>query len=381
MQNHETAVPPAAMNLAGIDLLRFASALAVLFWHYQHFSFVGAAPFQFDHREEPFYSALSLFYHYGKFGVQVFWSISGFIFFWKYGEAVVAGRIGAGRFALLRFSRLYPLHLLTLLLVALGQALFRASHPAYFVYQDNSLPSFFLQLGVIGHWFYPLLSSASFNGPIWSVSLELLAYLLFFVLGRRIGLGASATLATVALAGAGFYATGLPAFECLLYFYLGGVVWLAARRAALWSRRRRQIVNGALALLFLGACAAMRPGWVAADHAVVALVPLLVYVFLQGVQPLHRGVRRCFNELGNLTYASYLLHFPLQLYIALACGWLGREVPWRSPWLFLGFVTATLVLSYVCYHHLERPLQDWIRRRWGVPAGVPARLGGNAAPV
>ncbi|RSZ55969.1 acyltransferase [Massilia atriviolacea] len=381
MHAHDTAPPPAAMNLAGIDLLRFASALAVLFWHYQHFSFVGAVPFEFDNREEPFYGALSMFYHYGKFGVQVFWSISGFIFFWKYGEAIAAGRIQAGRFALLRFSRLYPLHLLTLLLVALGQLLFRASHPAYFVYQDNSLASFFLQLGVIGHWFYPLLSSVSFNGPIWSVALELLAYLLFFLLSRRIGVGARATLATVALLALGHYGTGLPAFECLLFFYLGGVVWLAARRAALWSRRRRQIVNGAVALLFLATCAAVRLRLVWADHVVVPMVPLLVYVFLQGVQPVSARLRRVFGELGNLTYASYLLHFPLQLYIALACGWLGREVPWRSPWLFIGFVTATMLLSYWCYRHVERPLQDWIRGRWGAPAGLTKPLGGSAAPV
>lgn len=364
------------MNLAGIDLLRFASALAVLFWHYQHFSFVGAVPFEFDNRDEPFYAALSMFYHYGKFGVQVFWSISGFIFFWKYGAAVAAGHVKAGRFALLRFSRLYPLHLLTLLLVALGQTLFRASNPAYFVYQDNSLPSFFLQLGVIGHWFYPLLNSASFNGPIWSVSVELLAYLLFFVLGRRIGVGAGATLATAALAGMAYAATSLPAFECLLYFYLGGVVWLAATRAALWRRRRRRIVNGALLLLLLAACAAVRLRWVAADHVAVPLVPLLVYVFMHTVQPAGARIRHVFAELGNLTYASYLLHFPLQLYIALMYGWMGRAVPWRSPWLFLGFVSVTMLLSYWCYRHVERPLQGWIRRGWAAPAP-----GASAAPV
>lgn len=381
MHTRDTAFPPSIQNLAGIDLLRFASALAVLFWHYQHFSFVGAVPFQFDNREEPFYGALSMFYHYGKFGVQVFWSISGFIFFWKYGEALAAGQVAPGRFALLRFSRLYPLHLLTLLLVALGQALFIASHPDYFVYQDNSLPSFFLQLGLIAHWFSPLLSSISFNGPIWSVSLELLAYVVFFFLSRRIGVGPRATLATVALLALGHYGSGLPAFECLLFFYLGGVVWLAAQRTRHWSRRRHCLVSGALALVFVGACVSVRLGLVWADHLVVPMVPVLVYVFLQGVQPVNECVRRVFGELGNLTYASYLLHFPLQLYIAVVCSWLGREVPWRSPWLFLGFVTGTMVLSYYCYRHVERPLQDWIRRRWGASVSGSAALGSNTASV
>src|SRR5687768_1842593 len=74
-------------KLLGLELLRFASALAVLFFHYRHFAqLAGTAPVA--RTEVPLYSLLWPLYEYGQFGVQIFWGISGYIFFWKYGAAI-----------------------------------------------------------------------------------------------------------------------------------------------------------------------------------------------------------------------------------------------------------------------------------------------------
>lgn len=71
---------------------------------------------------QPFYALLKPFSEYGWYGVQAFWSISGFIFFWRYRDSVALGQVGGWRFFVLRFSRLYPLHLATLLPAAFLQA-------------------------------------------------------------------------------------------------------------------------------------------------------------------------------------------------------------------------------------------------------------------
>src|SRR5262245_41076944 len=85
-------------KLLGIELLRFLSAVAVLIFHYQHLFFVGASQVDFDRTQQPFYRFLSLFYSYGFHGVQVFWCISGFIFFWKYGATVAQRKVDGRSF-------------------------------------------------------------------------------------------------------------------------------------------------------------------------------------------------------------------------------------------------------------------------------------------
>jgi peptidoglycan/LPS O-acetylase OafA/YrhL len=372
-----TAAAPAGPSLLGIELLRFVCACAVLLWHYQHFAYVAYHAQQFDPLRQPFYGALSFFYRYGLYGVQVFWCISGFIFFWKYGAPVAAHRIGAGRFFLLRFSRLYPLHLATLLLVALLQALYFAAHQYYFVYRDHSLASFALQLGLASHWLYPL-TGFSFNGPIWSVSLEVLAYLCFFMLARVAGAGARVTLGALLAAGLAWRYCDWPALECLLYFYLGGALALGYQAVSGWSALARRRLNLGLAALLALVCGApyLRP--VPGTTVLLLATPLAIWLLLQTVHVRHAGLARLLGGLGNLTYGSYLLHFPLQVGIALACGALGRTVPWDAPALWLGFMGGALLLAHLSQRYFERPLQQALRRRYGTveqPLVIPAQAG------
>ena len=59
--------------------------------------------------------------------------------------------VGAWRFLIRRFSRLYALHLATLLLVAALQAGYAAQHDGQtFVYGNNDVPHFLLQLAYAG---------------------------------------------------------------------------------------------------------------------------------------------------------------------------------------------------------------------------------------
>jgi peptidoglycan/LPS O-acetylase OafA/YrhL len=358
-------------TLAGIELLRFVCACAVLLWHYQHFSYIAHQAHDFDPTRQPFYAALSFLYRYGLYGVQVFWCISGFIFFWKYGAAIAARRIGPGRFFLLRWSRLYPLHLATLLLVALLQALYFAGHQYYFVYRDNSLSSFALQLGLASHWLYPL-TGFSFNGPIWSVSLEVLAYLCFFALARFAGAGARVTLAALLAAGLAWRYCDWPLLECLLYFYLGGALALGYQAVAGWPPAARRGLHGALAALLALVCAAswLRP--VPGTTVLLLATPLVIWLLLHAVRPRGAGVSRWLGGLGNLTYGSYLLHFPLQIGVGLLCGALGVTVPWYSRAFWLGFMAAVLLLAWASHRYFELPMQQALRRRLGAVAVSPA---------
>jgi peptidoglycan/LPS O-acetylase OafA/YrhL len=64
-------------------------------------------------------------YEAGECGVWIFWCISGFIFSWKYRDTISGRSVGGRTFFVFRLSRLYPLHLVTL--VPLYDDLFFAS--------------------------------------------------------------------------------------------------------------------------------------------------------------------------------------------------------------------------------------------------------------
>jgi peptidoglycan/LPS O-acetylase OafA/YrhL len=97
-----------------------------------------------------------------------------------YADKISRGKIGSRSFFTLRFSRLYPLHFVTLLLVLFLQHLLFNMTGEYLIYKHNDTYHFILNIFFMQSW--GLESGESFNSPSWSVSVEVLLYILFFIL-------------------------------------------------------------------------------------------------------------------------------------------------------------------------------------------------------
>lgn len=366
-------------SMLGLELLRFLSAVAVIIWHYQHFFMVGPAleP-SFSRDVQPLYPLISFFYNQGHHAVEMFWLISGYIFFWKYHQMVHERRVGGWAFFVMRFSRLYPLHVATLVLVALLQIAYRADHGGGdFVFSGNDWPHFGLHLLFASDWGF--VSGLSFNGPIWSVSREVVIYAVFFAVSRFVLTGAIGRAVLVGLAIALWLANdrflGISTLRVFLtvsvYFFAGGLAQAIAEKVPAWVLKYAAppaALAAVLIVLFL-----FRQGDATPKGATLAATGLTLVAFL-GLE--HWGTARDWlarlAPLGDLTYSSYLVHFPVQIMAAMAVDRLGltRDV-FLSPVAFLGFLAVVLALGRVVFDRFERPAQAALRRLMLTPRGEP----------
>lgn len=347
-------------KILGVELLRFACACAVLVFHYKHFAYSGGTLSNFQPSAQPFYPFLKFLYTQGFYGVEVFWCISGFIFYWKYARAIAERKVGGYTFFALRFSRLYPLHLTTLLLVAVLQLAYFRQTGLQFVYQHNDLHRFVLQLFMASNWLTP---AESFDGPIWSISLEVLVYALFFLTVRYVSKSPflAAAIALLAALVQVLKISINPVFPCVMFFYLGCVCATVYERTQR-ERRLGNLASIAAAVLLFGAVAIEATLHLHAKYFLVVCEPCLVFLAVRHM-PGNESVTRLLVPAGNMTYSSYLLHFPVQLATVTVFAYLGRPVPVDSPALFLGFMALTLFLAYWTYRLLELPAQKRIRSR------------------
>jgi peptidoglycan/LPS O-acetylase OafA/YrhL len=129
-----------------LDVLRGLAALSIVFYHWHHFFEVGTTLGPFDEGRQPLYFLLGPLYTEGWRAVSLFFSLSGFVFYWLYSLKVTEGKISAWEFAVLRFSRLYPLHFVTLLVVACEQFVLFRSFGSFFVFGNNDWYHFILQI-------------------------------------------------------------------------------------------------------------------------------------------------------------------------------------------------------------------------------------------
>lgn len=350
-------------RLHGLDALRGVAALCVVVWHWQHF-FAIDAPDGWLRSEQPFYWLLKPLYLQGWAAVDLFFVLSGFVFFWLYGETVRTAKIKARVFAWLRLSRLYPLHLVTLFAVAGLQALYFRANGEFFIYETNDLPHFAAHLFMVQNWWPG--SPQSFDGPSWSVSIEVLLYCLFFLLCRS-GLRHAWQMALVALMGGGLLFIDEHIGRGVIGFFMGGVAFAAWQR---WQGKgvSRWLTAAAVAgWIALAAMLYLDSPWLAGGEGnagfLIVFDTLLcpVTVLAVALNEAERGPAKLpLETLGDISYATYLIHFPLQLGLALSGL---TSAFFMQGWVMLAFYAVLIALGLLSYRGFERPMQRLLRAR------------------
>ncbi len=366
-------------RLHSLDVLRTVAALAVVLAHWpQHFFAV--ANFSQPIEDAPFYKELAGGYSNGPTAVTFFFCLSGFIFYWFYSDAVHQKKMGLGAFALLRFSRLYPLHLATLLALVPLVVVFHALTGADFIYNNNDAYHFGLNLTFIQYW--GLEKGLSWNGPSWSISIEMALYLLFFAVCRLLAPNVLQTICLILLSLALAHFSPIAAGS--IAFFAGGLAYQGFGRA----QRHRTILAVAIAVLttisiwrlfgpLTEGDAARRTA--EAVHNIIpfgpidslihrgflifcgrarelALFPSLIFTFafLESATP--KLPWHILAGIGNISFGVYLLHFPMQMtvmIIALALSWPADVFAW--PATFIAFFGCLLLGAFASYRYLERP--------------------------
>jgi len=359
-------------RLALLDGSRGLAAVGVLFFHYRHFFYpTGVFRSPDIAGRAPLEGLFWPLYELGHFGVQLFWMISGFVF-----AAVYYGRSATSReFVVNRFARLYPLHFATLLVVAAeqGAACLRFGTPLLFDHNDSL--HFLMQLGFASNWFG---TAMSFNGPIWSVSVEVVLYAVFWLTRRWLpALGVAGPLALAcAMTVLRRELGGTDVWPCGFHFFLGVTLCSAWRSFAAMPRL---LLAAGLAAMALAGAGLLRIDPRETEIIGVVLLPLLLGGFiltLVAAEPFAPAwLRRPLAALGDRTYAMYLVHVPVQLLLFLVLGPRIAALA-EKPWFLALFMALVIGLAWPCYRWFEAPAREWLRRY-----ARPARPVGPAVPA
>lgn len=310
---------------------------------------------------------------YGFTGVSFFFILSGFVLTWSQRESV-----RPGRFYWNRVARIWPLHILTMILAILAPPLPTSSGVAW------AATPFVLTLTQAWIPASPYLNA--FNGVSWSLSCEAFFYLVFPVLFRKIGFAARPRLvlvlvplsllvlgigvsAAASMSVADFLLGTMPLYR-LGEFVLG--MCLAKLMTQGW-RPRFNLIHASVILALLAAVLFVasiafngRSGPVPVMFANVVMMPgFLMLIAASADSDLARRTTvltsRALVRLGQWSYALYLVHelvikvarpFVLTMSVAASIGMAA----------LVGLVS--ILLSGILHEVVERPCERWLRRRY-----------------
>ena len=340
-----------------IELLRIFSSLAVLIFHYIHFFYPWNSYYnpelKLDSTQLPFFFMLELIYEYGRYGVQMFWAISGFVFAHVYLDQL--NKISSKDFLINRFARLYPLHWLTLFIIAGLQILSFKMSGNFEIYQGNDLYHFILNFFYIHAW--GLATDGSFNGPTWSVSIELIIYFIFFISISFLNRFKIKFVVIIYLIFLlidkyweikTFYITAF--FDSFRLFFSGILIYY------LYSKidNKLYLVLTSVILIFISLLGSFK--------LFIFLPAIILFLSALGTTK-NKKLGNFFQFSGDLTYALYLLHVPIQIMIILFFGYFDiKEDIFYSEYFFLGYVSFVIFISSLSFKFYEKPLNYKLRK-------------------
>ena len=355
-----------------LDLARAIAAVSVVLQHYQHFYFVKSE--KFERSLQPLYDIIDPLYNFGSQAVPFFYMLSGFIFFQFYFNKIYKKEISFKNFFVLRFSRLYPLHFITLILTLIFQYIYFNIENNFFIFKENNIINFFKHLFLVQQWpFIKEMSAEAFNAPSFSVSVELFLYLSFFIFSLRFMKNILEVLIVILISTFLYYWYETNLTLGFVLFYYGGFVFHLTKIISLLLKKFQKIVlflifiinvivfSNLLDEFFVSMQLEIQKIYGGRLMLFLYFVKLpLVIINICIIQNFFNNLGSNVQILGDISYTIYLTHFPLQI-ILFILNDRYLFLNYNNITFFLIYIFTVLSFSYVVYKYIELPSKIYIR--------------------
>jgi peptidoglycan/LPS O-acetylase OafA/YrhL len=367
-----------------LDIFRGFAAICVVLQHYQHFYYTTSMNLDvsFKYNQLPLFEYISFGYKFGSVAVQFFFLLSGFIFFSFYKKKIAQRFINFKDFLILRISRLYPLHILTLLVMLILQKIYYLFFSSYFVYGNNGIENFLLHFFLVQEWgianLFNINNSSGFNHPAWSISVEIFAYISFFIISLNfiknfiesiIFLIITVFIYIMTHGFLGNLAVGI------LLFYLGGSTYFLSDIIKNNLSSKKNFILFVLILLNILIFGRFLNEFFLNfqnnfDHLIGSRLMILLFfvkfpliiINLYIIQFFFKNLGKKLILLGDLSYTIYLIHVPLQIIIMFINN-IAFDVPFDSNFFFIFYFILIFSTSFFIFKYFELPCKNIIRKK------------------
>lgn len=351
-----------------LELSRFLLASWVLFFHFS--LIVNTVEIKDPAPESLFFNQ---FVPLGFHAVPIFWVISGIVITHRYSTV-----FELKAFFVSRVARLVPLHYLTLLLVLVFQILNRKIAGRDEIYQCcNDTRHFLLHLLMIHGLGFE--ESYAFNGPSWSISAELLAFIVFALVRSKRAMNIQCSFqvfvifyfSTVLVVGVSLLYNIDPhrfsrSFASICAFFLGSLVYSSIQYRSFKALFFALIITVIPTMLSavdddIGLVFGMN-SFLQFPIFILILSFLMWHEFNSNLGRVGNSTltMRILDSLGKLSFPIYMLHIPISLVLIAFSHYL--KVTWSFQTLMTVYFASTCIASYFVNIFYEEPLRKWIVR-------------------
>lgn len=323
----------------------------------------------------------------GGLMVDLFFVLSGFVIFSAYGDRLKSGAAFI-KFQFLRFGRLYPVHLVFLLVYLLIETLKYILQTHYGIQSHSKAPfvqndfAAFLREVFLVKAFWPNETAMAFNSPAWSISAEFYTYILFGLIVlylNKFKLLIFTIISVVCIATLMLYKPEEYNFmlRCLSGFFIGCLTANAVKRTNEPSSSTYGITLNAwlipLSIFLIVWITSQSQGYFGISLLIYPLTALLIASITLSKESVFKDIlaHKSLVWLGTVSYSLYMSHGAV-----LWCFQQFLRVVFHRPelmvrdistpqfhaaeagLLMLAFMTICLLVSQLTFAFIEKPFRE-----------------------
>lgn len=354
-----------------LDGMRGIGACVIaFFFHYIHF--LSDSNGLLVYSNHPLYFLFPNLVEYGWLAVELFLLLSGMTFATFY-ETRIHDKIVTGKqFFIARFSRIYPVYCSILLATVVIQLVYQGLVFENFHTQNNTLFNLFLSLLLMQSW--GISDGGAFNQPTWTLSVEVLCYVIFYLVCRKIRKPIYSYivlfLLTIVLFRNGFIIDLVA--RGLAVFFLGAISAHALPKLSKICQNKniRIIVNILFVLsIIIGYLFWNRKNDLFGQSILEIGIAVSVFCFIPAIYLIINipVLNKLFQLkplewLGKVSFSIYIIHFPVQTLLDLLNRQFLIGFDYKSVSFWLGYVLVSISVAIVVHYYIELPAKAWLRQ-------------------
>jgi peptidoglycan/LPS O-acetylase OafA/YrhL len=337
------------------------------------------------------------FFSNARLFVDFFFVLSGFVIFANYETRLKEG-FGFWRFMLLRFGRLYPLHLFVLI-GFIGFEVLQIIVPSLggmavhkpFSQEGESIQYVLATLTLTQSLGFFDTSIVGFNGPSWSISAEFYAYAFFALLligfkkHSKLVLSLVFIVFGILIYSPGVFSNAYGFIRCIYGFSAGALLWYFFDKYK-EKISSEKIVPAFWLIMEIGAVVAvilflsLYSGHLKHLYApILFMAAILIFTFEKSYISMILK-HKAFVLLGVLSYSIYMTHAFIAGKAASLARYIGNNSSldiisinengesllgttiWQGDLITLGYLAIVIAVSYGTYNIIEQPGRQYFRK-------------------
>ena len=314
----------------------------------------------------------------GRILVEFFFLISGLTFTAFYMKRIANSEVSFSDFIYSRFVRLAPLYYGTLFYVTFMLILRKIFSVGTFTYQYNDVHHFVLNLLMIQN--YGLQTDANFNAISWTVCIEVLMCIVFFVVCKMTKtkhtyfaicwglIIVGYTLEKSDWKGSTFTLVNASIGRGMIAFFFGSLLYFLLLKAYQGGIRLKLIMFSILLIVvsiyYFGGVDVWSHGdwWYMLSGFVFIIYPIMIYLITTV------KLIRCFlllkplQYLGKISFTIYMCHYPVQLTMDFINKVSKINGSYDNYFIWGLYCVCVVTISSIINAFYEKPLINWLRK-------------------